>query len=114
MRSGKLSRRFYAKGKHEAILRTPTREDLDDFLELINSPAEERAEILSNELVPIDEGIDFLAGLLSRLENNELFFLVAEVDGKVVASSGINRRTGYEKHEGVIGLAIKTGFMDLV
>jgi RimJ/RimL family protein N-acetyltransferase len=112
MKSGKLVRRFSLGDKREVILRMPRWEDLDDFLELINSLVEERADILRTESVSRDEEIDFLARVLSRLEKDELFFLVAEVDGKVVASSEINRRTGYEEHVGVIGIAIKSGFRD--
>jgi RimJ/RimL family protein N-acetyltransferase len=47
------------------------------------------------------------------LEKGELFFLVAEVGGHVMAVCEINRRTGYEEHVGVIGIAIKNGFRDL-
>jgi RimJ/RimL family protein N-acetyltransferase len=112
MKSGKLVRRFSAGDKRKVILRTPKWEDLDDFLELINLLVEERADILRTELVSREEEIDFLARVLSRLEKDELFFLVAEVAGKVVASSEISRRAGYEEHVGVIGIAIKSGFRD--
>jgi len=113
MKSGKLVRRFCAGDKREVILRTPRWEDLDDFLELINSLVAERADILRAESVSREEEIDFLARVLSRLEKDELFFLVAEVDGKVIAASDISRRTGYEAHVGVLGIAIKSGFRDL-
>jgi RimJ/RimL family protein N-acetyltransferase len=89
MKSGKLVRHFFAKDRREVILRTPRWEDLHDFLDLINSLVEE------------------------RVEKDELFFVVAEVDGKVVATSEIDRRTGYEEHVGVIGIAIKSGFRDM-
>jgi RimJ/RimL family protein N-acetyltransferase len=101
------------RDRREAILRTPKWEDLDDFLDLINSLVEERAEISRTELVSREEEIDFLSKVLSRLEKDEMFFLVAEVDGKVVASSEIDKRSGYEEHVGVIGIAIKSGFRDL-
>jgi len=42
-----------------------------------------------------------------------MFYLVAEVDGKVVAVSEISKRSGYEKHVGVIGIAIRSEFRDL-
>jgi RimJ/RimL family protein N-acetyltransferase len=113
MKSGKFVRRYSLGNKREVILRTPRWEDLDDFLDLINSLVKERVEISRTELVSKEEEIDFLARMLSRLEKDELFFLIAEVDGKVVASSEIDRRTGYEGHVGVIGLAIKSGFRDL-
>ena len=113
MKSGKLVRRFYARDKRKVILRTPRWEDLDDFLQLINSLVEERAEILRTESVPREEEIDFLSRVLSHLEKNEVFYLVAEADGRAVGVSEISPRTGYEAHLGVIGIAIRNGFRDL-
>lgn len=86
---------------------------MDDFLELINSLVKERADILKAELVSRYEEIDFLSRVLNHLEKDEVFYLVAEVDRRVVAVSEIGRRTGYEAHVGVIGIAIKSGFRDL-
>jgi L-amino acid N-acyltransferase YncA len=113
MKSGKIVRSFFAKDGRKVVLRTPKWEDLDDFLELINSLVEERADILRAERVSREEEIDFLSKVLSRLEKDEMFYLVAEVDGKVVAVSEISKRGGYEKHVGVIGIAIRNGFRDL-
>lgn len=39
--------------------------------------------------------------------------MVAEVDGRVIASSDINRQRGYEKHVGVVGIILRGGFRDL-
>jgi RimJ/RimL family protein N-acetyltransferase len=113
MHSGEELKRFKAKDNRQVILRTPRWEDLDDFLELINSLVEEGADILRSEKVSREEEIDFLARVLSRLEKGEMFYLVAEIDGQVVAVSEINKRDGYEKHVGVIGIAIKEGFRDI-
>jgi RimJ/RimL family protein N-acetyltransferase len=113
MKSGKTIRSFSAKDDREVVLRTPKWEDLDDFLELINSLVDERADILRTEKVSREEEIDWLSKVLSRLEKDETFYIVAEVNGKVVAVSEINRRSGYEKHVGVIGIAIRNGFRDL-
>jgi len=113
MKSGKIVRSFFAKDGRKVVLRTPKWEDLDDFLEIINSLVEEGADILRTERVSKEEEIDFLSKVLSRLEKDEMFYLVAEVDGKVVAVSEISKRGGYEKHVGVIGIAIRNGFRDL-
>jgi RimJ/RimL family protein N-acetyltransferase len=113
MKSGKIVRSFFAKDGRKVVLRTPKWEDLDDFLELINLLVEERADILKTERVSKEEEIDFLSKVLSRLEKDEMFYLVAELDGKVVAVSEISKRGGYEKHVGVIGIAIRNGFRDL-
>jgi L-amino acid N-acyltransferase YncA len=113
MKSEKIVQSFFAKDGRKVVLRTPKWEDLDDFLEIINSLVEERADILRTERVSKEEEIDFLSRVLSRLEKDEMFYLVAEVDGKVVAVSEISKRGGYEKHVGVIGIAIRNGFRDL-
>ncbi len=112
MQCGKVIRSFKAKDGRKVVLRTPKWEDLNDFLELINSLVEEGAEILRTEKVSREEEIDFLSRVLSRLEKDEMFYLVAEIDGKVVAVSEISKRGDYEKHVGVIGIAIKEGFRD--
>jgi RimJ/RimL family protein N-acetyltransferase len=113
MKSGKIIRSFSAKAGQKVVLRTPKWEDLDDFLELINALVEEGAEILRTEKVSREEEADWLSRVLSRLEKDEMFYIVADVDGKVVGISEIGKRSGYEKHVGVIGIAIKNGFRDL-
>ncbi|NWG11149.1 GNAT family N-acetyltransferase [Candidatus Bathyarchaeota archaeon] len=113
MKVGQVIRTFSAKDKRKIVLRTPRWEDLDDFLKLINALVEERADILRNEEVTREEEIDFMARVLSHLEKGEMFYLVAEVDNHVVAVSEISRRSGYENHVGVIGIAIKNGYRDL-
>ena len=113
MKTGKTIRSFIAKDSREVVLRTPKWEDLDDFLALINSLVDEKAEIARTEKVSREEEIDWLSKVLSRLEKDETFYLVAEVGGKVVAVSEISKRSGYEKHVGVIGIAIRKEFRDL-
>jgi len=112
MKSGKVVRSFSAKDGRRVVLRTPKWEDLDDLLELINSLVEEKGDILRTEKVSRDEEIDWLSKVLNRLEKDETLYLVAEVGRKVVAVSEVARRTGYEKHVGVVGIAIKSGFRD--
>jgi RimJ/RimL family protein N-acetyltransferase len=87
---------------------------VDDLLELINSLVDEGAEISINEKVTSrDAEIAWLSRVLADLERGEEFFMVAEVEGKVVASSSMDRLRGYEKHVGVIGIVIKEGSRDL-
>ena len=114
MKAGKAVKSFIARNSREVVLRTPRWEDLDDLLELINSLVDEKAEITRTDKVSREEEIDFLSKALCRLEKDETFYLVAEVNGKVVAISEIGRRSGYEKHVGVIGIVIRNGFRDLV
>jgi RimJ/RimL family protein N-acetyltransferase len=113
MRSGEMVADFLVKDARRVILRTPKWEDLDDLLELINSLVEEKAEIVVSDKVTRKEEADWLANLLSRLETDQTFFLVAEVDGKVVASSDLHAGKGTEAHSGTVGIVIRKGFRGL-
>jgi RimJ/RimL family protein N-acetyltransferase len=114
MRAGKIIRTFPAKDGREVVLRTPTWNDLDDLLALINSLVEERADILIDKKVSRDEEIDWLSMTLARLERDEAFHLVAEVSGKVVGTAEFGRRNGgYEKHIGSLGIIIGNSYRDL-
>jgi putative acetyltransferase len=66
-----------------------------------------------DERVTGDEEADWLADVLVRIEKEETFFLIAEVDGRVVASSDIDRRKGYERHVGVVGIGSGKEFRGL-
>lgn len=114
MRAGRIIRRFSAKDGRQVVLRTPRWEDLDDLLKLINSLVQEKANIVRDQKVSRDDEIDWLAGALSRLEREEEIYLVAEVDGRVVANSELSRKTGgYGQHVGGIGIAIEKRFRDV-
>jgi len=113
MKTGRVIRIFSAKDGRKVVLRTPKWEDLDDLLELINSLVEEGAEISKNEKVSREAEIEWLSKTLASLEKNEIFFLVAEVDEKVVGSSDIHPLGGFSKHVGVVGIIIKKGFREI-
>jgi RimJ/RimL family protein N-acetyltransferase len=113
MQLGKIIRKFTITDGREVILRTPRREDLDDLMELINSLVDEKAEIARTVKVTRDEEAEWLPKMLASLEKDELFFSVAEVGGKLVASSDIHILLGNEKHVGVLGIVIKREFRGL-
>lgn len=114
MKSGRVIRSFDARDGRRVVLRTLKWDDLEDCLEFINSLVDEKANILRDQKVTRKAEIEWLAKALSRMELEEVVYLVAEVDGKVVASSELSRRlSGYDKHLGGIGIAIKNGFRDL-
>jgi len=111
MKAGEVICRLSARDGRKVVLRTIRWEDLDDLLEMINSLVEEKADIVRAEKVSRTEEIDWLARAFSRLEKDEVFYLVAEVDGKVVANSEIGRGySSYDRHVGGIGIApLETG-----
>ncbi|MDH7564501.1 MAG: GNAT family protein [Candidatus Bathyarchaeota archaeon] len=114
MKSGRILKSFTAENGRHVVLRTPKWEDLDDLLELINSLVEEKADIIRTEKVSRDDEVGWLAGALTRLEKDETFYVVAEVDGQVVGNSEVARAVGgYERHVGVLGIAIKNGYRDI-
>jgi RimJ/RimL family protein N-acetyltransferase len=113
MKAGKTIRSYTARNNLKVVLRTPKWEDLDDLLQLINSLVDEKADIARVEKATREEEIDWLSKALSLLEKDETFYLVGEVEGKSVAISEINKRSGCEKHVGIVGIAIRSGFRDL-
>lgn len=105
MKSGRVIRSFDAKDGRSVVLRTLKWDDLEDCLEFINSLVDEKANILRDQKVTREAEIEWLAKALSRMELEEVVYLVAEVDGKVVASSELSRRlSGYDKHVGALAL----------
>ncbi|MFQ6125371.1 MAG: hypothetical protein ACE5R6_12320 [Candidatus Heimdallarchaeota archaeon] len=58
-----------------------------------------------------DEEVDWLSRAIAQLEKDEALYIVAEVDGRVVASSGITkRRFRCENQVGDLGILIKSGY----
>lgn len=114
MKAGRIIRTFSAKDGREVVLRTPTWNDLDDLMAMINSLVEEGADILIDEKVSRDEEIDWLSKALARLERDEVFYLVAQVSGKAIGNSEIGRKTsGHDKHVGTLGIVISNGCRNL-
>ena len=114
MEAGKILKRFNAKDGRNVLLRTPRWRDLDDLLELINSLVDEKAEIYITQKPTREAEAEWLLKVLSRLEKDEQFFLVAEVGKKVVASSDFQVKGGDEEHRvGAIGIIVRDGYRNL-
>jgi ribosomal protein S18 acetylase RimI-like enzyme len=114
MRTGTVIGSLSLKDGRKAVLRTPKWEDLDDLLGMINSLVEEKADIVIGEKVTREKEVEWLASVVKRVETGEQFYLFAEVDGRVVASSEIAHGMGaYDSHVGMIGIAVKEGFRDV-
>jgi RimJ/RimL family protein N-acetyltransferase len=113
LKTGKTIKTINAKNHRKIVLRTPRIEDLDDLLSLINSLVEEKAEILGTKKFTRQQETEWLFKVLSQLEKDEIFFLVAETDSKVVASSDIQILSEDENQIGLIGIAVSNGFRNL-
>ncbi len=101
---------FSTKNGQRVVLRTPMWEDLDGLLDLINSLVEEKAEIVISDKLTREEEANWLADLLVKLEKDQTFFFVAEVNGKVVATSDLHLGRGTEVRAGNVGIVVKNGF----
>jgi L-amino acid N-acyltransferase YncA len=103
-------RKFRAKDGREVVLRSIRWEDLDDCLEFINSLVEEGADILVDKKGSREEEADWLGKRLARAVKGEIIELIAEVDGKMVANSEVERRSGLMSHVGYLGIGIKADY----
>ena len=114
MKVGKIIRKFVAEDGRNVIFRTPRWEDLDDFVELINSLVEEKADIYVTEKVTREEEAKWLQEVIAHLERDEDFFLVAEVEKKAVALAEFKIKGGDKEHPaGVTGIIVKKGYRNL-
>jgi L-amino acid N-acyltransferase YncA len=104
------SRTFTAKDGKRVVLRSVKWEDLNDLIGLINSLIEEDADILRTIKVTRSEEAEWLGRRLARIDKGELIDAVAEVDGRVIANSEVEKRSDIMSHVGVLGIAIKQGF----
>lgn len=104
------TRIFKAKDGREVTLRSIRWEDLDDCIGFINSLVEEGADILRDTMVTREEEADWLGKRLARVEKGELIDVVAEVDGRMIANSEVEKRGGLMSHVGYLGVGIKAGY----
>ncbi len=107
------SQLFTAKDGRVVLLRSPRWTDLDDLLAFINSLVAEGAEILRNQPVTRDEEAEWLGRRLAQVAKGEIVWVVAEVDGAVVASADLTPGEGYSRHVAALGIAVKQGYRDV-
>jgi L-amino acid N-acyltransferase YncA len=109
IRPGQIYKEVVLRDGRKAVLRAPDWHDLDDFLALINELVDERVDILRSTHSSRSEETEWLADRLAAIEKGSLIALVAEVNGRVVASSDVAQRTPENpehSHVGVLGIAI--------
>jgi RimJ/RimL family protein N-acetyltransferase len=113
MKSGQIIHKFKAKDGKEVILRNPKWEDLDDLLEFINSLVDEGVDLVIRQKVTREQEALWLSKKLVDIEMDNVFCIVTEVDGKVIANSSIKKHSGYFGHTCSLGIAIMTGYRDI-
>jgi RimJ/RimL family protein N-acetyltransferase len=114
IRAGRICKVFRARDGRKVTLRTPRWDDLDDMLEMINSLVEEGADIIMDQKQTRDQELNWLARALSEQEKKEKTYVAAEVDGKLIANSQVNRiGAGRQSHVGILGIAIRDGYRNI-
>ncbi len=113
MKAGTTIRKFKAKDGREVTLRAPKWDDLDNMLEFINSLVDEGADIMMEKKQTMEQEVDWLARLLTRLEKDEITVVVAEVDGRFVGQVEVTPQSMRSKHVGVLGIALKEGYREI-
>jgi ribosomal protein S18 acetylase RimI-like enzyme len=103
-------RTFKAQDGREVVLRSIRWEDLDDSIEFINSLVDEGAEILVDKKVLRADEADWLGKRLARADKGEIIDIVAEVDGRMVANSEVEKRSGLRSHVGYLGIGVKAEY----
>ena len=94
-------------------MRTPKWEDLEDFIELVNSLVDEGADVTMYQSVTREGEAEWLGRKLIALDRDSVFVLVAEVDGEMIGNSELRMTKGFSSHVGEIGIIIKRGYRDL-
>ena len=113
MKAGTIFKVFKAHDGRNFTLRAPRWEDLDDFLESINSLVEEGAMIGVAKPLTREEETEWLGNHLIRIENGKRIAVAAEIDGKVVGQTMLDPREGHGSHVGVLGISIRDGYRDV-
>ncbi len=103
-------RAFTAKDGKKVILRSIRWDDLDDCIEFINSLVEEGADILKDTKVSREEEAEWLGKRLARIDKGEIIDVIAEADGRMIANSEVEKRSGLMSHVGYLGIGIKSGY----
>jgi len=109
LRPGQTFKEVALKDGRKAVLRAPTWQDLDDLLEFINELVEERVDILRTVKSSLKEEAEWLGERLASIEAGSLIALVAEIGGRIVASSEVGQwRPEYpgSNHVGILGIAV--------
>lgn len=110
MKAGTVIRKFYAKDGREVTLRAPKWDDLDDMLEFINSLVDEGVDIMIDTKQTREQEVEWLAGHITKIENDKETVIVAEVDGRFVGQVEVTPQSMRSKHVGVLGIALKDGY----
>jgi ribosomal protein S18 acetylase RimI-like enzyme len=113
MKSGIMLKAVKLRDEREAVIRTPTWEDLDDFLAFIHVLIDEDGDITTSKKPTREEEADWLAARLKKMEREEVVCIVAEAEGRLVANSEVTKKPGRMSHVGILSISVSRGYRDL-
>jgi RimJ/RimL family protein N-acetyltransferase len=112
LKAGQVLSRHSLKDGTRVTLRTPRMEDLDDLLRYINALVKENAMILMTKPAKRHDEAKWLGNVLAEIETGKSVYIVAEIEGRVVANGNVGFREGKEAHVCTLGIAISRPFRD--
>lgn len=82
---------FVASNGRKVVIRPPKLEALDGLVDYINSLVAEEVEIVLNKKIAREEEAEWLSKRLISIDKGDVIYVLAEVDGEVVAGAEVER-----------------------
>jgi len=99
---------------HHVVFRYPRMSDVDDLLRYINSLVDERAYIARQKKVSRKEEVSWLKKRIRSLKKGNSVHVCMEVDGRVVGSASIDRKTlDAKRHVGKFAIGVAREYRSL-
>jgi len=104
---GKVIYHGKTKDGLDYVIRYPENGDAKSMCDYINFVSQEKTFIrFQGEQIALDEEVEYLNGLLVKINSKMAVTLLIVADGKVLGNSGIEMKDKTESHEGVFGISI--------
>jgi ribosomal protein S18 acetylase RimI-like enzyme len=110
MQPAKTFGQFCLSNGQAVILRAPHPQDLAGLLFFVNSLVDEKAQVAINHKLTRDEEAEWLSETFLAINRGVLFFLVAESDGKIVATGEVDIQ---KDNFGTVGIAVMAGYRNM-
>ncbi len=104
---GKIIMKFKARNGEEIILRYPKMGDVEGILNVTNSlVAEPDIKIIFTKKSTKKKESEWLKSEIKNMNAKRSVFLLAEHNGKIVGSGGINKSGGVKIHTAYFGIGV--------
>jgi len=99
--------KFVTKDKTVITFRKPRMSDVKALVNFINDVVEEGAQILRDKKVTLSEERAWLDNQIKAIRNGKLILLIAEKDGKIIATCEVRKRKSKMIHIADFGVAVR-------